>query len=212
MEKDFYKILGVKKTAPLDQIINAFHEAAKKHHPDKPGGDLKKFQILSRAYAVIKDPVKRENYDRTGNDDPREVLIRNKVISAIHEMLGAVLNDKHAEKVAAGQVDLLPHLIQNCQKAHDSFKNEINKRKQRLKIINQIRKRFFRKKKDEPDLVGEFYKITVDTIKKEIASLRIEVEVSVQVNKVLSTYGFEFEEYISQPFTVFTGATTTSSY
>ena len=206
MEKDFYKILGVKKNAPLEEVVNAFREAAKKHHPDK-GGDPKIFKLLSRAYAVIKDPVKRNNYDRTGNDDPREVLVRNKVISAIHEMLGAILNDKHVDKVADGEVDIIKHLIKNCQAARDSFQNEINKRERRLKRANRIRKRFYRKKKDGPDFVGEYYKITIDAIKQEIESIKIELEVSLQAEKLLSTYGFEFEEQVSYNI-IYGGAST----
>ena len=45
----------------------AYRKLALKNHPDK-GGDLKKFQSITEAYEILKDPKKRKNYDRFGID------------------------------------------------------------------------------------------------------------------------------------------------
>lgn len=67
--KDYYKILGVNKNAPLDEIKKAYRELAKKFHPDKNPGDKsaeEKFKDIAEAYEVLKDPDKRKKYDTLG--------------------------------------------------------------------------------------------------------------------------------------------------
>lgn len=66
MEKDLYEILGVKKTATDTEIRKAFHQLAKKHHPDMNAGDKgseQRFKEVNLAYEVLKDPKKRSQYD-----------------------------------------------------------------------------------------------------------------------------------------------------
>lgn len=65
--KDYYKILGVEKTASEEEIKKAFRKLAHAHHPDKSGGDEAKFKEVSEAYAVLSDKKKREQYDRFGS-------------------------------------------------------------------------------------------------------------------------------------------------
>src|SRR5215467_3658046 len=76
-QKDYYGILGVKKTASQEEIRKAFRKLARKHHPDVNPGDKKaeeKFKDLSEANDVLSDPKKRKIYDQLGfysdNIDP----------------------------------------------------------------------------------------------------------------------------------------------
>lgn len=69
MAKDYYKILGVEKTASEDEIKKAYRKLAHKYHPDKAGGDEKRFKEINEAYQVLSDKVKRLNYDRFGTAD-----------------------------------------------------------------------------------------------------------------------------------------------
>jgi len=67
--KDYYKVLGVSKTATQDEIKKAFRKLAVKYHPDKNPGDKKseeKFKEISEANEVIGDPEKRKKYDDLG--------------------------------------------------------------------------------------------------------------------------------------------------
>ena len=66
MAKDYYNILGITKTATEDEIKSAFRKLAHKYHPDKKGGDEKKFKEASEAYAVLSDKKKRAEYDTYG--------------------------------------------------------------------------------------------------------------------------------------------------
>jgi molecular chaperone DnaJ len=66
LEKDFYKVLGVSKTAEADEIKKAYRKLARQYHPDSNSGDAKaeaKFKEISEAYDVVGDVKKRKEYD-----------------------------------------------------------------------------------------------------------------------------------------------------
>jgi molecular chaperone DnaJ len=76
-DKDYYGVLGVKKSASADDIRKAFRKLARKYHPDVNPGDKsaeEKFKTLSEANDVLSDPKKRKIYDQLGfysdNIDP----------------------------------------------------------------------------------------------------------------------------------------------
>src|ERR1700736_428552 len=76
-KKDYYEILGVKKSASAEEIRKAFRKLARKYHPDVNPGDKsaeEKFKVLSEANEVLSDPKKRKIYDQVGfspdNTDP----------------------------------------------------------------------------------------------------------------------------------------------
>jgi curved DNA-binding protein len=69
--KDYYKLLGVSKTATKDEISKAFKKLARKYHPDLNQGDKEaesKFKDINEAYEVLKDEEKRKLYDTLGPD------------------------------------------------------------------------------------------------------------------------------------------------
>ncbi len=67
--KDYYAMLGVKKTATQDDIRKAFRKAARKYHPDLNPGNKKaeeKFKEISEANDILSDEKKRKIYDQVG--------------------------------------------------------------------------------------------------------------------------------------------------
>lgn len=60
---DYYKILGVNKSASQDEIKAAYRKLAKEHHPDKNNGDDVMFKQINEAYDTLKDIEKRSQYD-----------------------------------------------------------------------------------------------------------------------------------------------------
>ena len=69
--KDYYKDLGVGKTATPAEIKKAYRKLANKYHPDKTKGDKtaeEKFKEINEANEVLSDPIKRKKYDQFGAD------------------------------------------------------------------------------------------------------------------------------------------------
>src|SRR5262245_955354 len=75
--EDYYKTLGVKRSATQEEIRKAYRRLARKYHPDLNPGDKsseEKFKQLSEAYDILSDSKKREVYDKFGaySDNMRE--------------------------------------------------------------------------------------------------------------------------------------------
>jgi curved DNA-binding protein len=69
--QDYYKTLGVPRTASQAEIKKAFRKAARDSHPDKHAGDKvaeRRFKEINEANAVLSDPAKRSKYDQFGRD------------------------------------------------------------------------------------------------------------------------------------------------
>ena len=64
-KRDYYEVLGVDKSASIDDIKKAYRKKAIQYHPDKNPGDKEaeeKFKEAAEAYAVLSDPDKKAKY------------------------------------------------------------------------------------------------------------------------------------------------------
>jgi len=69
-KRDYYEVLGIVRTATVDDIKKAYRRLAIKYHPDKNPGDAdaeEKFKEAAEAYGVLSDDEKRARYDRYGH-------------------------------------------------------------------------------------------------------------------------------------------------
>jgi curved DNA-binding protein len=66
--RDYYEALGVPRDASAEDIRRAYRRLARQYHPDvnKEPGAEDRFKEISEAYEVLRDPEKRERYDRLG--------------------------------------------------------------------------------------------------------------------------------------------------
>src|SRR5271163_1896977 len=68
--RDYYKILGVTRTATADEVKKSYRRLARKFHPDvsKEKDAEARFKEVQEAYEVLKDPEKRAAYDQLGSN------------------------------------------------------------------------------------------------------------------------------------------------
>ena len=69
--KDYYKVLGIDKTATAEQVKKAYRKLARQHHPDVNPNDKnaeQKCKEINEANEVLSDPEKRKKYDQFGAD------------------------------------------------------------------------------------------------------------------------------------------------
>ncbi len=71
-QRDYYDVLGIKRSATDKQIKSSYRRLARKFHPDvnKSSGAADKFKEATAAYEVLSDPEKRKMYDRFGHAGP----------------------------------------------------------------------------------------------------------------------------------------------
>jgi curved DNA-binding protein len=68
--KDYYKSLGVERSASADDVRKAYHKLAMQYHPDRNPGDKhaeERFKDINEAYQVLSDQQKRARYDQLGS-------------------------------------------------------------------------------------------------------------------------------------------------
>src|SRR5882757_4317054 len=68
--QDYYEILGISRDADEEEIRRTYRRLARQYHPDvnrEPGAE-DRFKEISEAYEVLRDPEKRERYDRLGSN------------------------------------------------------------------------------------------------------------------------------------------------
>jgi len=73
-KRDYYEVLGVSRTATVEEIKKAYRRLALRYHPDRNPGDKEaeeKFKEAAEAYEVLSDPEKRALYDNFGHEGVR---------------------------------------------------------------------------------------------------------------------------------------------
>ncbi|MDA8196340.1 MAG: molecular chaperone DnaJ [Actinomycetota bacterium] len=105
-EKDYYKVLGVDKTASEKEIQKSYRKLAKEYHPDANPGSEEKFKEISVAYEVLGDATKRAEYDqirsqvpfmgRGGGQGPFTQGNPNFKVDDFSDLLGGIFNRRRS--------------------------------------------------------------------------------------------------------------------
>ena len=109
-KRDYYEVLGVRKTAGEEEIKKAYRKLAMKHHPDRNPGNKQaeeRFKEINEAYAVLSDKSKRQQYDQFGHSGFRqrfsqEDIFRGFDISDLFKDLGFSTNDVFSQIFGRG--------------------------------------------------------------------------------------------------------------
>ena len=95
-----YETLGVDKDATDAAIKAAYRKQARKHHPDRHGGDSSQMQEVNKAYEVLSDPERRKQYDETGATEKPpslEVVIFASLVEVVADEPGNIVQNLERE-------------------------------------------------------------------------------------------------------------------
>ena len=145
MADDLYAALGLPRDATADEIAKASRAAAKKHHPDK-GGNVDEFHKIQRAIAVLRDPTKRDKYDRTGNADDQPQNDESQALALLSQQLAAAVGSDFDPRFN----DVVKQIRQNLSQGvagHQAQKANVEKT---IKRLGQFKTRL-KRKDDKPN-------------------------------------------------------------
>lgn len=108
---DLYQELELGQDCTSEQIKTQYRILAQRHHPDK-GGDADRFQKIKLAYEVLIDPVRRQEYDRTGSTQEFRDL-KAEAIDNLSKIFHNVINnfDPNSGDLVQIMKDEVQHLL-----------------------------------------------------------------------------------------------------
>lgn len=189
MSVDLYDTLGVPKDASEAQVKKAYRKKAAKAHPDA-GGDADEFRKLTGAYLVLRDPARRDRYDRTGDDGLASEVDR--VRQGAVSMLGALVAQSLENEFAAER-DLLAAIRAQLKHETGQLKAAMSAHSDRRKRVEANGKRWKRKKGAEgPDMLAAIILGQITSIAHTIAQCEEQIEIRAAVVEMLDAYEYEF--------------------
>lgn len=150
-----YEELNLPRTATTADVKAAYRRRAKKAHPDA-GGSSEKFNRLSRAMLILSDPARRAKYDQTGDID--EAAPDNAIAVAISIIVGFVAQTitQHVGANAPDPcgIDLVAKAREHFKKQRLEFENQKVPITKMAKKMEQVEKRFRKRKNANPLLLA----------------------------------------------------------
>lgn len=188
----FYKVLGISSDATIKEIKLAYRNLVQHLHPDKKAGDEEKFREVTEAYATLIDPVKREEYDLTGQPAISQKEIDSRAQFIITETFNQVYI-KTAQKLKyVNVVDVIKKTINN---GIENGEKEVVNKKEELETIKDAIERI--EYKGDVNFIKIFLEVKEQEVRQQIYLTQTELKAGKKAYEMISDYSFKFEE---QPF------------
>jgi curved DNA-binding protein CbpA len=183
-KKDLYETLGVDKNASDADIKKAYKKKASENHPDKQGGNHEAMTDIVHSYQVLKDPVKRDRYDKTGQDNEAPF---EKMFQEFVQMVFVKMIDSQDVDCTDMIGNLNKHADTEVRKARmdkEGLCGRINKFK---KVIKKI------KAKKENRITG-ILDLNIRDMELHVAQIDEHIKFMGQVIECLNGYSYDFDK------------------
>lgn len=169
----YYEILGVKRDATTDEIVEAYRRKAKHLHPDAKGGSREAFERLVMAYRTLSDEQDRAWYDQHGKD--RE--FRFDEMPAIAKLVGnafTVVFEKGIRDHNVEHFDVAREIKGYLRALKTANLDMIRQDKSRLGKFEKLLKRY-RYKGKRVDVIGNHLREQIKALKATIAEEELKI-------------------------------------
>lgn len=206
---DLYETLGIARDASADDIKQAYRKMAKKHHPDREGGNAAAFNAITKAYDVLSDPARRAKYDQTGDasvdPDNLDAAAKNQIVIALGTAMQACAqsgSDPEMNDILTMVRNILREPI-NKAPAQDAEVDET------MKVIERIRKRIRHKKNN--DLFDQLLRGQISLGEQMKQQRKRQLEVNKRALELIDGFTFETKRSRQSPLMQFANVSSTSS-
>ena len=190
MNADYYKILGVERTATEEEIKKAFRSKSKILHPDA-GGDADEFRKLKHAFDILGDPARRGRYDDLGCD--REV--EPNAMAALEEIFSSILT------AADSVIDVVLAAKEVCKREIGQAKKATKKIDEDLRKLERYAKQVRMKAGvSKENLFSRALDGRVSRARHNLGEVKFACEVWARTLELLQDY--EFEEVVMMRLTM----------
>lgn len=132
-----YEILGVKPDTTPEEIKAAWRSQSRKLHPDKNPNDPQatgKFQALEGAYRILSDPETREQYDLTGDTDPKNP--ESQAMEMIFDLFSRIVVEVDTMTEALSKLnEAINHVLTQVSQELVELQSKVNKLEKKKKAL-----------------------------------------------------------------------------
>lgn len=189
---DLYAILGVDRTASLSEIRKAYRMAAKKAHPDT-GGSPERFALVKLAYDVLSDPLRRKQYDDTGEAEAKPV--DNELSEALQEIyasLDFVLNECGRKDMEPSEIDLVADMRKTLEIKLDQVRQSLANPKSALRKLKKLSGRFKVKDKTQTNFLEQFVAGKIGQLEAHLSQVEHQIKKLEYAIRFIKTYDFDW--------------------
>jgi curved DNA-binding protein CbpA len=191
MSADPYAALGVPRGASDEEIKRAYRLRAHETHPDREGGSDVAFQPVQRAYALLKSPSRRAEYDRTGRDPGEQSAVEEPRAVALRRLAGLFIGA--VEALEPDQDDVIAKVRAHIGEMERNVRAEISKMRDRLRKIERAKKRL-RVAKGKENQLMEVLEAHERSITDVIGRGEEECKQIALVRELLDDYGWDLPD------------------
>lgn len=180
-----YDSLGVPRDAPPEEVKRAYRKKAVHAHPDR-GGNEQEFHAIQRAYDVLGDPSRREQYDRTGEDGQTDA--RSVALGTLATVMSNIMDQAdvdHTDILAVAR----DHVNGEIAKMHAKISDLKKKRKARERAL----KRLSRKKVGE-NVMALIFEGNMRDFTRAIEGLEQHVAIAKDMLEILAEYNYRVDK------------------
>lgn len=182
-----YQELELQSTCSQEDIKRQYRTLAHQHHPDR-GGDAERFKRISIAYEVLSDPVRRAEYDRTGQFDQNH-SIRNSAIERLSNMINHYVPDLNADVE-----DLIVKMRMDIHQAMTQIASHMENNRRQINNARRAHKKIWVKHNGENFLKG-FVENLIERREKELANLEQQRSTMTLMLEILEDYHYGDHEW-----------------